>query len=164
MTLAEAVEKMHAAVEAAKERLSTYGFVTSVETDYMNSMLRTVTDAKKARYVTVSLVVGAVDGKEGEEYCMSVGANIVRGSIDDEQLAKDLSSYGQMVDEAIAVLEEYEEKNEGLKQLTEKANAEYEKLLARIKEEQEKSRRISMIINTVFIVGIMLLLIVSFLR
>ena len=164
MTLNEAVEKMHATVEAAKERLSCYGFVMSVETDYMNSMLRTVTDIKKAKYVTVALVVGIEGGKEGEEYCMSVGSNIVRGGIDAEQLDKDLASYVEMVDEAVAVLESHEDKTKGLAQLTAKASEEYEKLLAKIKEEQEKSRKVSMIINTVFIVGMLLLLIVSFLK
>ena len=164
MTVIEAASKMQATVEAAKERLEGNGFVMSVETDYMNTMLKTVDDIKKAKYVTVSLVVGAEGCNPGDEYCMSLGAQITRGGISEEQLEQDIANYGKMVDEALEVLAGYENKNEGLEYLTAKANEEYEKLLVKIKEEQEKSRRISRIINTVFIIGIAILFIVALLK
>ncbi len=161
MTVYEAVEKMQATVLAAKDRLEGNGFIMSVETEYMNSMLKTVTDVNKAKYVTVALIVGAKDGKEGDEYCMSLGAQINRKSVNDAELDTNVESYGKMVDEAIDTLEKYENKDEGLAHLTEKANEEYQKLLAKIKEEQDKSRRISRIINIVFIAGIALLFILT---
>ena len=67
MTVTEAIGKMQEAVAAAKDRLEGNGFIMSVETDYMNAMLRSVPDVNKAKYVTVSLVVGKEGGKEGEE-------------------------------------------------------------------------------------------------
>ena len=164
MTINEAVNKMQSIVADAKERLEGNGFVMSIETDYMNAMLRSVPNIDKARYVTVSLVVGKEGGKEGEEYCMSLGAAIARKSVDEEQLAKDIESYEKMVNEAVETLAGYEDKNEGLDYLTKKASEEYEKLLAKIREEQKKSRRVSMIINAVFIVGMVLLFIVALLK
>ena len=76
MTVSEAIAKMQATVDASREKLEGNGFVMSVETDYMNGMLRTVDTPERARYVTVSLVVSAEGVAEGEEYCMSLGADI----------------------------------------------------------------------------------------
>ena len=164
MTVSEAIAKMQAVVEASKERLDGCGFTMSVETDYMNGMLKSVEDVNKARYVTVSLVVSAEGVKEGEEYCMSLGADIRGKRINENQLNEDISGYEKMVSEAVEVLDGYENKNEGLAYLTAKASEEYEKLVAKIEEEQKKSRKISMIGNIIFIVGIALLFIVAFLR
>ena len=157
MTVTEAISRMQATVAAAKERLEGYGFVMSIETDFMNAMLRSVPDETKAKYVTVSLVVGKEGGKEGEEYCMSLGAAIARKSVDEVQLGKDIENYEKMVNEAIETLEGYEDKNEGLDVLTKKASEEYEKLLVKIDEERKKSRRVTTIINAVFIALMFLL-------
>ena len=164
MTVTEAISKMQATVAASMEKLDGNGFVMSVETDYMNAMLRSVPDVSKAKYVTVSLVVGKEDGNEGEEYCMSLGAEIVRKSVNDEQLEKDIANYENMVNEAIETIGGYEDKNEGLDLLTKRASEEYEKLMAKIKEDQKKTQRVTMIINTVFILGITLLFIVALLK
>ena len=164
MTVNEAIEKMQATVEASKERLEGNGFTMSVETEYMNSMLGIVNDLKKAKYVTVSLIISSEDTAEGEEYCMSLGADIRSKNVNEEQLDRDIESYQKMVDEAAEVLAEYENKNEGLAYLTTKASEEYEKLLVKIEEEQKKSRRMSMIINIVFIAGIALLFILALLK
>ncbi len=164
MTVNEAIEKMQATVEASKQKLLDNGFTMSVETDYMNGMLGSVNDLKKAKYVTVSLVISAEGTAEGEEYCMSLGADIRTKKVNEEQLNRDIESYQKMVDDAVEVLAGYENKNEGLLSLTAKASEEYEQLLAKIEEEQKKSRRVSMIINIVFIVGFALLLLVAFLK
>ena len=164
MTVSEAIAKMQSTVEAAKERLEGNGFVMSVETDYMNAMLKSVEDTKKAKYVTVSVVIGSDGGKEGDEYCMSLGAMLSRKGINEEQLDKDIASFGKMVDEAVDTLAKYEDKNEGLAYLTAKASAEYEQMVAKMEEDQKKSRRLSMISNIIFIVGIALLFIVAFLK
>lgn len=163
MTISEAIAKMQLTVDAAKERLGGNGFVMSTETDYMNAMLRSVDDLKKAKYVTVSVVIAPEGCKEGDEYCMSLGAQISRKGIDNAQLSKDIESFNTMVDEAIDTLAKYEDKNEGLAYLTAKASEEYEKLMANIEEEQKKNRRLSMISNIIFIVGIALLFIVAIL-
>lgn len=164
MTVSEAIAKMQATVEASREKLEGNGFVMSVETDYMNGMLRTVDTPERARYVTVSLVVSAEGVAEGEEYCMSLGADIRRKKVDETQLDKDIQNYLTMVDEAAEVIANYEDKTEGLAHLTKKASEEYEKLVAKIEEEQKKSRKVALIGNIIFIVGIALLFIVTFLR
>ena len=163
MTVIEAIEKMQAAVSSSRERLEGNGFTLSVETDYMNRMFKSVEDVQKAKYITVSLVVSDESTAEGEEYCMSLGAEIRGGKIDGERLDEDIQNYLKMVDDAAALLAGYENKTEGLAELTRRAGEEYEKLVARIEEDNKKSRRLSMISNIIFIVGIVLLFIVAFL-
>ena len=162
MTVNEAVSKMQAIVESAKERLEGNGFVMSVETDYMNYMLRPVQDEKKARYVTVALIVGKEGGEKGEEYCMSLGAMITKKGIDDATLETNMAQYETMVNETVETLQGYEDKNEGLDFLTAKANEEYKKLIAKMEEDRKKSLRMSLITNVVFIVGIVLLFMFAF--
>ena len=164
MILSEAISKMQATVTAATEKLEGNGFIISVATDYMNQWLRNVDDAAKAKYVTVSMVVATKDGKEGDEYCMSLGAMITRHGVDEEQLEKDISGFDKMVDEAVEVLAKYENKDEGHAYLTAVASEEYEKLLKKIDEEHQANRKRSMIINLAFIIGLALLLVISFIK
>ncbi len=164
MILCDAISKMQNTVTSAIEKLEGNGFVMSTETDYMNQMLKSVDDPAKAGFVTVSLIIGTKDGKEGDEYCMSLGAMITRKGVDEAQLDKDIASFHAMVDEAVEVLARYENKDEGHAFLTAKANEEYEKLLVKIDEEQKTNRKRAMIINLAFIIGLALLLIVSFIR
>ena len=164
MTVTEAIEKMQATVEASKAKLEGYGFKMSVEPEYLNFSFNPVVDIAKAKYLTVSLVISSEASAEGEEYCMSLGAEIRGKKVDEGRLDENIASYNKMVDDAIEVLERYEDKREGLVELTKKAAEEYEKLLERIQEDQKKSRRMSMISNVIFILGIALLFIVAFLR
>lgn len=163
MTLQETIKRMQEVVEEAKSELEGYGFNISVETDFMNSSLQTLPDSKRAKYVTVSLVIGADGIEAGDEYCMSLGADISKKGINTEQLEKDIVNYKNMVAEAKEALAGYENKTEGLAHLTKKAGEEYEKLLKKIEEQQAKNRKMSMIINSVFIVGLIILFFVAML-
>ena len=151
-------------VSESMHKLDGNGFIMLVETDYMNQMFNSVEDESKAKCVTVSLVISSENVKEGDEYCMSLGAMITRKGVDEAQLYKDIEGYRKMVDEALEVLSQYEKKDEGLAYLTAKANEEYEQLMAKITEDQKKNRRLAMISNIVFVVGIVLLFLVAFLR
>lgn len=164
MTISEAVARMHNLALASKEKIDSYGFDIKIETDYMNSMLRTIDDPDKARYITTSMIIGGEGIKEGEEYCLSIGVAVRGKKVDDSQLEKDSQKFGEMVDEMIAVLEAHEDKLEAHASLVAKANEEYQKLLAEIQENQKKSRKVAMIGNIVFIVGIAILFIIAMLR
>ena len=164
MTLNEAVERMNALAKAAEERLSVYGFDTKIESEYMNTSFQTVENPKKAKFVTTALVVSGEGVAEGDEYCMSIGAQIIRGNIDDAQLERDSGKFNQMVDEMIATLEKHEDKIAGLNELTTKANEEYKKLMDGIEENQKKIKRMTTIINIVFIVGLFILFLVAMMR
>ena len=164
MTVNEAVSKMKDVVSESMHKLDGNGFIMLVETDYMNQMFKSVEDESKAKCVTVSLVISSENVKEGDEYCMSLGAMITRKGVDEAQLYKDIEGYRKMVDEALEVLAGYEKKDEGLAYLTANANEEYEQLMAKITEDQKKNRRLAMISNIVFVVGIVLLFLVAFLR
>ena len=164
MTLTEAIGKMQVAVTAAMDRLEGNGFVMSVETDYMDRAFRSVSVPERAKCVTVSLVINTRDGQAGEEYCMSLGAMVSGKNVDEVQLDKDIEGFGKMVDEAIDTLAYYDDKDEGLRFLTAKAAEEYEKFVKEMEEGQRKGRRLAMITNIVFILGITLLFILALLR
>ena len=164
MTTLEAIERMQASAEAAKERLAGYGFSLSIETDYMNSVIKPVEDIKKARYITVSLVCGGEGVNPGEEYCISIGAETRLGRVNEGQLAKDIEGFAKIVEETIATLDSYEDKNEGLAFLVAKATEECEKLLAKLKEDEKRNKRVTTVSNIVFWVGVLILFIVALVR
>ena len=161
MKLSEAIERMTEVAEAAMERLARFGLNMKVEVDYMNAFFKTVEKPEKAKYATVSLVMTTEGVKEGDEYCISLGVDIKRGNVDDAQLAEDSKKYEEMAMECERVLDSHETVLEGLTVLTERATAECEKLMAEIEEEQKKSRKIAMIGNIVFILGIAILFLVA---
>ena len=88
MTVQEALTQMHEVVGAAKERLEGNGFVMSIQTFYYDAMLRVIPNEKRARFATVTLIVNKVDGKEGEEYCLSLGVAILGKKANAKRLAK----------------------------------------------------------------------------
>ena len=164
MTISEAIIKMNAAAESAKERLGCFGLDMKVETDYMNGFFKTVEKPEKAKYATVSLVMSTEGIAEGEEYCISLGVEVKRGKVDETQLAEDAVRFDEMVTECIGVLSGSETVLDGLNTLIAKATEECEKLIAEMEENQKKSRRVSMISNIIFFAGIALLFIVALLR
>ena len=161
MTTTEAISKMQSTIEAAKERLDGNGFIMSVDTTYANQTFRPVDDIKKARFVTMYLIVAKEGGEKGEEYCLSIGAMITKNGVDEAALEKNIAQYEHMIDEAVEVLAGYENKNEGLDYLTEKANEEYKDHIAKIQEENKKRRRISTISNVIFIIAIAIFFILA---
>lgn len=161
MTVSEAIAKMQALAYSAKEKLDIYGFDIKIETDCMDSRLRTVSTPEKSRFATVALIIGGNGINEGEEYCLSIGVAVRGKNVNDGQLEQDSSKFVELVDETISVLEAHENKTDAIKILTEKATEEYNKLLAEIEENRQKSRRISLISNVAFVVGIIILMIVA---
>jgi hypothetical protein len=155
---------MQAVASEAMGKLEGNGFSMSVQTEYMDRAFRIVDKPEKAKCVTVSLVISAKDGKPGDEYCISLGAMITRRGIDEEQLANDTEGYNRMVDEALDTLAYYDNKDEGLAFLTAKANEECERFIKEIEEQQKKNRRLAVISNVVFVIGIALLFIIALLR
>lgn len=159
MTVTEALTKMNEIVNAAKERLEGNGFAMRIETTFFDSMVRPLPDANRARFATVSLLINKPDGKEGEEYCLSLGVAIFKTSANEKRLIGDIERYQKLVDDTVETLAGFEDKNEGFDFLTKKAAEEYEELMAKAREQQSKSRRISAIVNAVFIIATILLFI-----
>ena len=161
MLFKEATDKMLAVAEAAAERFRADGLIARVEIGYMNAFLATVTEPKKARFMTVSLVITTEHIEEGEEYYLSVGAEIRGGKVDDAQLEKDLAEFDGIVNETAERLSGYENKSVGVTVLAEEANAEYDKLVERLREDHKKQKVVSAIGIGLFIVGIIILFIVA---
>lgn len=164
MTILEAIERMQSAAGAAKERLAKFGFSTSVETDYMNNAFKTVTEQKKAKYITVSVVIGGGQVEAGDEYCISIGAEVRFSRVNENQLEQDIILFNKSVDDAIELIDSYEDKGEGLAALVAKANEECIELMQRLKEEEKRNKRVTTVSNIVFWIGILVLFVVALLR
>ena len=161
MLLNEALDRMKAVAEAAAERLREEGFNAKVETSYMNAFLATVPEPKKAKFATVSVVISTDDTEEGDEYCLSVAAEVKLGKVDEGLLGADLEEFDRMVNDTIERLRGYESKSEGISVLAAEANAEYEKLIENLQADQKKANVISAIGMGLFIIGIIALFIVA---
>ena len=160
MILSEAVERMTSAAEAVAERMREKGLCAKAECTYMNAVFQTVGEPKKARFVAVSVTI-CID-EDGDEYCLSVGADIHRGKIEDEQLEKNLSEFDAAADETIARLDSFDTLGEGVAQLAAESRAEYEKLVERLREDHKKQRIVSAIGMVLFIIGIVILFVVAY--
>ena len=157
MTVQEALTQMNEIVGAAKERLEGNGFVMSIKTFFYDGMFRTLPDEKKARYATVTLIVSKEGGKEGEEYCLSLGVAIFRNTANGKRLQGDIEIFQRYVDDTVETLAGFEDKNEGLDHLTAKAEEEYEERLANAKEQQAKNHKSTTIFNIIFVAVFILL-------
>lgn len=157
MTVQEALTKMHEVVDAARERLEGNGFTMTVTTVFMDSMFRILPDENKARYARVSLLINKEGGQEGEEYCLSIGAALLRNKANEARLMNDIELYQHLVDDTVETLAQYEDKNEGFAVLTKKAEEECEQYKEKILEQQKKARKSSMIFNVVLI-GVFLII------
>ncbi len=156
-----AIDKMRATAEEAAEKIRAAGVYAKVECSYMNALLQTVENPKRAKFITVSVVISAEDTKKGDEYCLSVGAEIRGGRVEEAQLERDLSSFGDMIDETLERLSGFENKGEGVSVMANEAQAEYERLVEKLRADQKKQRIISAIGLSLVFVGIVILFIVA---
>ncbi len=156
-----AIEKMTATAEAAAEKIRTIGLSASVERSYMNPLLQTTDNPKKAKYITISVVISAPETKAGEEYCLSVGAEMRGGKIDEAMLEKDLSTLDSMIDETIERLSSFDNKTEGVATLANEAEEEYRALIDKLAGEQKRQRIISAIGLALVFIGLIVLFTVA---
>lgn len=161
MLFGQAKDKMIALAEAAAERFRADGLIAKVEVSYMNGFLAMITDEKRAKFITVSVVITTEHIEIGEEYCLSVGAEIRGGKVDDAQLEKDLAEFDGIINETAERLYAFENKSVGVTTLAEEANAEYDKLVEKLREDQRKHKVISAIGMALFVVGIVILFVVA---
>ena len=156
-----AIEKALAVAESAAERIRGTGLFASVEQSFMTALLQTTDNPKRAKFITVSLVISAEDTKKGDEYCLSVGLEIRGGRVDDGQLERDLGSFEEMVSETLERLSEFESNGAAVTALAGEAQAEYDKLVERLSADQKKQRIISAIGLSLMFIGILILFIVA---
>ena len=156
-----AIEKMTAAAELAAEKIREIGLSASVECSYMSALLQTVESPKRAKFVTVSVVISAEDTARGDEYCLSVGAEIRGGAVDDSLLERDLSSFSDMVEETVERLSGFDSLSKGVSVLASEAEAEYCRLLEKLRADQKKQRLISAIGLSLAVIGIVILFVVA---
>lgn len=161
MLVSAAIERMRAVATDAADRLTSLGYIASVEVDYMNSFLQTVESEKRAKFITVSVVISSAETPKGDEYCLSLGAEVRGGKVDDAQLEGDITDFTKMVTDSVDRLSAYESKADGVGALAAEANKEYEALVARLHEDQKKQRMLSALGLVLVIIGVVVLFVVA---
>ena len=164
MTLSEAIEKIQGLISDAKARLDGYGFDITTVTDYTSASLRPVSNPESARYISSTLIIGGGGINEGEEYCLTIGVTVHRKTVNDEQFEKNRARFEEMITETVSVLDEHEDKLEGITVLTAKATEEYEKFVAKMDEENQKLRKQNSIRNIILIAIIVVCYIIAIAR
>ena len=152
-----AIEKMTEVVQSAARRFNEIGLITAVEIDYLNAFLQSLKNKQQARFIAVSVVIRAYDAPDGSEYCLSLGAEVRGGRVDDGQLDKDIISFEKLVEETVSMLDTATSKAECISKLAEEASNEYEKLIKKNRTEEKKQRIISTIGVIITIIGLIAL-------
>ncbi len=159
MTLDGLICKMQETAEEGKRRLDGLGLDVSIEYDYLTKFLKPTEILEKARIITVSLVIRYEGMKEGDEYCISLGADNNRGKASDDEFSIDAKEFLSHVDEVVNEANNFSSPSDAVKMLADKANLEYEKITADL----EKQAKISTTGVLIAIGGLIILFVVAIL-
>ena len=136
----EAIKKMHEAAARSARMFETLGLTVKIELDYMDKLLNPVPSPEDAKFVFVSAVISK--GAEAkDEYSMSVGAEIKRGTVDEDVLERDIVDFLSMTEEIYERLSGCEDVNEEIRLLTQETSDEYSSFLESFPMSDKKNRR-----------------------
>ena len=145
MNYTEAIEKMTEVLEGAKAGFDTLGVSTKIEYDYMDRVMNSIRGPEKAKYITATLVLSTPEIKEGEEYCLSLGAEINSGKVSEDTLGGDVERFLALVKETEERIASSNSAEVAIRELANEASLEFQELVGKIKDEEKKSRLTSII-------------------
>ena len=157
MKFSEANEYMMRVVGERAERFSGLDLTVKIERDLMDRMFSPTDKERSARFITVSLVISAVDGAKEDEYALSLGAEVKHGEVDEGELSKSLAELDAAIDETVTRLSAAEYIPTEISRMCRESEEEYDLFLAEVK----KSSRRAMIRSAVFS-GIIIILMLAF--
>ncbi len=131
----KALELMQARLGSLVSKFEGTGIDVKIESDLLDKKMDEVQTLSKASIITVSMVLSC-EGCD-EEYCLSAGAEVSRGFVNDT-LLKDLDEFSTLVDETVERLKRYESRAEGIRALVKEADGEIERLADDMKSRRRK--------------------------
>ncbi len=137
MKAEQALEMMKARLGSLAEGFSGTGIVAKVECDLLDKKMNEVESLSRAKIVTVSLVLSAEGVKDGEEYCLSLGAEVSHGSVN-ETLTRDMRDFEELVGQTLIRLAKYENKSEGIHALVKESEGELDGIASDIRARSRK--------------------------
>lgn len=145
MNYKEALERMTEAVSKCGEGFDTLGVTAKLEYDYMDRIMKSVDSPEKAKYLTVTLVLRTESTPENEEYCLSLGAEVKNGRVNEDILERDIESFEALVSDTKLKIPEYDSSEIAIRELANQASEEFKLLVQKIKDDEKKQKLTSII-------------------
>jgi hypothetical protein len=161
MTVNEALILMNEKADTAEESLKNLGITVTRETRFMNSVFRERESAKGAKYASVTLYLSGEGISEEDTLCLSVTAEIKRGTVDAEKVKASFTEFDKYVSGIEEKINNGQAPTDTVLEYSKAANEEYQELLGRLNEMKAKQQKVSAIGTVVFIIGIFILFAVA---
>ena len=162
MKFNEASEYMMSLVSERIERFSGLGLTVKIERDLMDKMFSHTENERAARFITVSLVISASEASE-DEYALSLAADVKRGEVSEDELAKSLRELDEAIDETVARISASADAGAEISALCHESEAEYDLFLAEMKKSSKKAMLRSVLFSgLIFIIMIILSLVTKY--
>lgn len=161
MTVNEALILMNEKADKAEKSLKNLGITVTRETRFMNSVFRERESTKGAKYASVTLYLGGEGISEEDTLCLSVTAEIKRGTVDAEKLETSFTEFDKYVSGIQEKINNGQSPTDTVLEYSKAANEEYQELLGRLNEMKAKQQKVSAIGTVVFIIGIFILFAVA---
>lgn len=138
MRAEEALEKMTELANALSESFAGSGVNADVQPGLLDRKMDAADSISKAKYIDVSIVLSAEESGEDEEYCLTLGAEIFRGTVS-ESLYRDMNEFTELVTKTAERLKGSENKAAVIKALIKEAEGELDGVIADIKKRRRKA-------------------------
>lgn len=138
MRAEEALEKMTELVNALSKKFAGSGVNADVQSGLLDRKMDAADSISKAKYIDVSLVLSAEENGGDEEYCLTLGAEIFRGTVS-ESLYRDMDEFTELVARTAERLNGIENKAEGIKALIKESEGELDGVISDIKKRRRKA-------------------------
>ncbi len=161
MNYKEALEKMTETLTKAMDGFDTLGVSVKLEFDYMDRVMNSLESPEKAKYLTASLVLSTAQTKEGDEYCLSLGAEVNSGKVSEETLNSDIKNFLTLVAETKERIQNSDNPEVAIQELANEASLEFQELVEKIKENEKRGRLTSIIGIACVVIIFILLTVVS---
>ncbi len=153
MNYKETLDRMTEVVKECQEGFDTLGIVTRLEYDYMDRVMKSIESPERAKYLTVTLVLTTDNTPEGEEYCLSLGAEVKNGKVDEDALDRDIENFRTLVSNTKRRVGDYDSSEAAIREMANEASDEFKQLVEKIKED-EKKQKLTSIIGIVCVIAI----------
>ena len=160
MNINDALKVMNEKADEYARLFTEAGVTVKKDVRYLNRFFAEIQNPKHAKYMTVTLTLSTDTLEEDYEYCLSIGAELVRGGVIEAQLEKAKAEFAFFASAALDRLRGSDNPTEVLYKLSSEANEEHEKLLAELSQMQRKWHKKAGLFSLIVIIVMIILIIV----
>ena len=160
MNINDALKVMNEKADEYARLFTEAGVTVKKDVRYLNRFFAEIQNPKRAKYMTVTLTLSTDTLEEDYEYCLSIGAELVRDGVMEQQLQKAKDEFSFFADAALERLRDAESVTEVLYKLSSEANEEHEKLLAELSQMQRKWHKRAGLFSLIAIIVMIILIVI----